>query len=117
MPRNIPPKPIDTKIETPAQHSRNRNSDDFKYYRKLYKSYKIDVLKFENILFQISREVGMRRDWFLIRGTCIGLNLTLFLLSYFLLKIVSVMKEPHFHKNNCHRFDKTNWNLTKEIWF
>ena len=48
------------------------------------------------------------------RGTCIGSNLILFLLSYFLLKMVSVMNEPHFDKNNRHRFDKTNGELTKK---
>ena len=26
--------------------------------------------------------------------------------------MVSVMNEPHGHKNNRHRFDKTNWELT-----
>ena len=45
------------------------------------------------------------------------LNLILFLLSYFLLKMVSVMNEPHCHKNNHHRFDKTNCELTKKVWF
>ena len=51
------------------------------------------------------------------RGTYIGSNLILFLLSYFLLKMVSVMNEPHCHKNNLHRFDKTKSELTKKIWF
>ena len=50
-------------------------------------------------------------------GTCIGSNLILFLLSYFLLKMVSVMNETHCHNNNRHRFDKTNWELTKKYDF
>ena len=49
------------------------------------------------------------------RGTGIGSNLIPFLLSYFLLKMVSVMNEPNCHKNNLHRFDKTNCELTKKI--
>ena len=42
------------------------------------------------------------------RGTCIGSNLMFFLLSYFLLKMVSVMNKPHCGKKVCHWFDKTN---------
>ena len=48
-------------------------------------------------------------------GTCMGSNLILFLLSCFLLKMVSVMDEPHLHKNNRHWFVKTNLELTEKI--
>ena len=49
------------------------------------------------------------------RGTCIGSTLIVFLLSYFLLKMLLVMNKPYSHKNNRHWFGKTSWKLTKII--
>ena len=48
------------------------------------------------------------------RGTGIAPNMILFFI-FILLKMVSTMNEPHCHKNNRHRFDKTNWELTEKI--